>query len=43
LSDIFQSIPGDPVKTQIESIYGAEEAFKVIDAGIADYKNHFKK
>jgi inorganic pyrophosphatase len=39
----YKSIPGDPVKTQIESIYGAEEAFKVIDAGIADYKNHFKK
>ncbi len=39
----YKSIPGDAIKTQIESIYGAQEAFKVINAGIADYKNHFKK
>jgi len=28
---------------QIESIYGAEEAYKVVQAGIEDYNNHFKK
>lgn len=39
----YKSIPGEALKTQIESIYGAEEAFKVIQAGIEDYNNHFKK
>lgn len=39
----YKSIPGDPIKTQIESIYGAQEAYKVIEAGVADYKFHFKK
>lgn len=39
----YKSIPGEPIKTQIESIYGAKEAFEVIKAGIEDYNNHFKK
>lgn len=39
----YKTLPGEPAKTQIEEIYGAEEAFKVINAGIEDYKNHFKK
>ena len=38
----YKSIPGEPVKTQIESIYGAEEAYTVINAGIKDYNIHFK-
>ena len=39
----YKSIPGETAKTQIESIYGAPEAFKVIKAGMNDYCNHFKK
>lgn len=39
----YKSIPGEAAKTQIESIYGAAEAFKVIKAGMNDYYNHFKK
>ena len=38
----YKSIPGEPVKTQIESIYGAQEAFNVIKAGMKDYNIHFK-
>lgn len=38
----YKSIPGEPIKTQIESIYGASEAFKVIEAGMTDYNNHFR-
>lgn len=38
----YKSIPGEAVKTQIESIYGAEEAYTVINAGIKDYNIHFK-
>jgi inorganic pyrophosphatase len=37
----YKTIPGEPVKMQIESIYGAEEAFKVIKASMEDYQNHF--
>lgn len=37
----YKTIPGEPIKTQIESIYGADIAFEVIRAGIEDYKNHF--
>lgn len=39
----YKSIPGEAAKTQIESIYGAAEAFKVLKAGMNDYYNHFKK
>lgn len=39
----YKNIPGEEAKTQIEAIYGAEEAFNVITAGTEDYKNHFKK
>ena len=38
----YKSIPGEPVKNQIESIYGAQEAYNVIKAGIEDYNKHFK-
>lgn len=37
----YKTIPGEPVKMQIETIYGAEEAFKVIKASMEDYQNHF--
>ncbi|MDD4973926.1 MAG: inorganic pyrophosphatase [Bacteriovorax sp.] len=39
----YKTIPGEPVKMQIESVYGAEEAYKVVEAGMADYKTHFGK
>ncbi len=39
----YKTIPGEPVKMQIESIYGAEEAFRVIKASMEDYQNHFGK
>lgn len=39
----YKSIPGEPVKTKIECIYNCEEAFKVIEAGVEDYTNHFQK
>ncbi len=38
----YKSIPGEPEKTKIESIYGADEAFKVINAGMKDYDVYFK-
>lgn len=37
----YKSIPGEAAKTQIEAIYGAGEAYKVVEAGMEDYKNHF--
>jgi inorganic pyrophosphatase len=37
----YKTIPGEPAKTQIEAIYGKEEAFKVIKSGIEDYNNAF--
>ncbi|AUN98917.1 inorganic pyrophosphatase [Bacteriovorax stolpii] len=37
----YKTIPGEPPKTKIESVYGHEEAFKVVQAGMEDYKNHF--
>jgi inorganic pyrophosphatase len=37
----YKSIPGEEIKTQIEAIYGAAEAYKVINSGIEDYRNHF--
>lgn len=39
----YKSIPGEAMKTEIENIYGREEAYKVIDAGRLDYKNHYPK
>jgi inorganic pyrophosphatase len=38
----YKTIPGEPIKTKIETVYGAEEAFKVIRAGMSDYQKHFK-
>jgi len=38
----YKTIPGEPIKTKIETVYGTEEAFKVIRAGMADYQKHFK-
>lgn len=37
----YKTIPGEADKTKIESVYGAQEAYKVILAGIEDYKEHF--
>lgn len=37
----YKSIPGEAIKTEIESIYGRLEAYKVIEAGRLDYKKHF--
>ncbi|NOT78066.1 MAG: inorganic pyrophosphatase [Bacteriovoracaceae bacterium] len=37
----YKSIPGEAIKTEIECIYGRLEAYKVIEAGRLDYKNHF--
>ncbi len=39
----YKTIPGEAIKTQIESIYGALEAYKVIECGREDYNKHFKK
>lgn len=39
----YKSIPGESIKTQIESIYDANEAYSVISAGMTDYNNHFRK
>lgn len=38
----YKTIPGEPLKTKIESIYNADEAFKVIQSGMEDYINHFQ-
>ncbi|MBP9682054.1 MAG: inorganic pyrophosphatase [Bacteriovorax sp.] len=37
----YKTIPGEPIKMQIESVYGAEEAYRVVQAGIEDYNFHF--
>ena len=39
----YKTIPGEPIKMQIENIYGREEAFSVINASREDYANHFLK
>lgn len=39
----YKTIPGEPVKMQIETIYGREEAHQVIKASMEDYNNHFRK
>lgn len=39
----YKTIPGEPVKMQIESVYGKAEALDVIKASMEDYNNHFKK
>ena len=38
----YKTLPQEPAKTKIESIYGAQEAYLVIEAGREDYKNHFQ-
>ncbi len=37
----YKTIPGEPIKTQIESIYDAKGAYEVIRAGMEDYRAHF--
>lgn len=39
----YKTIPGEAIKTKIETIYSSDEAYKVIQAGMADYNQHFKK
>ncbi len=38
----YKTIPGEPIKMQIETVYGREEAYKVIDASRQDYKKYFE-
>ncbi len=37
----YKTLPGEPPKTKIESVYNAESACEVIQAGINDYQTHF--
>lgn len=38
----YKTLPGEPPKTKIESVYNAESACEVIQAGINDYQTHFQ-
>lgn len=38
----YKTLPGEPAKTKIESVYNAESACEVIQAGINDYQTHFQ-
>lgn len=37
----YKTLPNEPAKTKIENIYGAREAYQVIQAGQSDYAEHF--
>lgn len=37
----YKSIPGEPAKVSIEKVFGAEHAFRVVEAAMEDYREEY--